>query len=1196
MTPNADRPDPEQSENIHAAPQPDTSPIMVGSGYDLAALLAREKISRHFPSPETETFEEAAHDTPLPLVDLSEPDDDLDNLDDSDDAEDTSPLTIYDAPPAVVVPLAGFTSTQAEVLSRAPIVPDGGNDPEAMVAEFVARYPFPLDDFQMQAIRRLAQGESVMVAAPTGTGKTVVAEFGIFRAFKMKRRVFYTTPIKALSNQKFKDLREQYGDAVGLLTGDVIENPNGYIIVMTTEVMRNMLLQSPNEFEYTACVVFDEIHYLADSERGTTWEEAIILCPKTIQLVCLSATITNADEVARWIGQTHRPVELITHTKRAVPLSLFYFLDGALNTIIDPQGKKVADFGKIGGEAKRRVRGRFTTGDDVDDDDAGGHARQEPTQREIVEALQRDKMLPAIYFMFSRNDCEVSAELCAMMRLNMVRSPQVREQIDAIVQRYMDRLEEEDRRIEQVKKIVALSKRGLGFHHAGLLPILKQLVEELFSKGLMGVVFATDTLALGVNMPAKTVVIGRMSKWDGISRRPLIPNEFSQMAGRAGRRGLDPAGSVVIPYSPWITFEDSIAIATGALRPVESAFSVRYNSVLNLWDPPKGERVLEIMRNSLLEFQQARRLRELGGEIEAGDKKVADAKAKTGCLIGLPVPDGDALLGEYEGLGRTIQMAREDESHLESDLHRLRAKLNELPWRRPTRETLRQIFQTLPPGALVHAEEQGWGVFLGRGGTSQGFGYFLFGDTIKLLEEYRTIDYLPPERFSVTLPDLTGRVQDGQSVYTALTQPEIAALAAELGAIQLPDLTEWVTRHRNEILATVEPQIAETDARLEEARSVLRETKQTEKTHPCHTCQMRKKHRIGLRNLAEAQIELAEAHERFDERREFEENRLRQTLKSIVAVLRKFNYLDQQGSFTEKSGKLRDVFDTNSLLIVELVTRGWLDDLDAPDLAECFSWFAYDRDFEFSNGFMLPHGLIALRKKLDELEREVFSAERNNDLFISTGYNPYFYGATRAWCRGATLSTILERMQLAEGDIIITFNKTLDLLRQVHDMLIEHDPDNPLLDTLRRAKNLIRRGVVEQIYQIGFGVMQDVLQAALTTPPDAVTDGDMEAVPVAAKRRKFDEDAPEDRQQRQDFAAQRQEAANRATETLTGKTAETFVNGWDDVTESGEVSSTPGKHRGRRTPSKHGSPPVNIVQQKRPTFPTNHGNKRRKRR
>jgi ATP-dependent RNA helicase HelY len=989
--------------------------------------------------------------------------------------------------------------TETDTLSNLPLTPEAAE----IIRQFRERYPFPLDDFQEQAMRVLASGESVMVAAPTGTGKTIVAEFGIFQAFSQKKRIFYTTPVKALSNQKFKDLHDQYGDAVGLLTGDIIENPNGYIIVMTTEVLRNMLLQTPQEFTHTSCVVFDEIHYLADSERGTTWEESIILCPKTVQLVCLSATITNAAEVCAWISETHRPTRLITHTKRSVPLQLYYFLDGKLNLVIDRDGRKVANFANVGGEAKRK----FKRGGGSVDGDERVRERPEPTQREIVDALEKAKMLPAIYFMFSRNDCEVAAELVALNRLELIKEPGRLREIDDVIVKYTNRLDEEDRQMQQVKTIVHLARRGLGFHHAGLLPILKQLVEELFSKGLMSCVFATDTLALGVNMPAKSVVVGRMSKFDGQTRRPLIPNEFQQMAGRAGRRGLDAQGHVIVPYSPWIGFEDTIEIATGALYPVESAFTVRYNSVLNLWDPPEGSRVLQILRNSLMEYQQSRRLRELSAEVH--EAQTAYTAARVGCLIGLP--DGEELLHEYDSLRHRIEDGRAEEQRLMADELRLRQKMEERPWRKPNRDTLTQVFKTLPPGTILHTEDLGWGIFLGRG-VEGGVGLFIFGDRTVRLNDYRSIDYLPPERYNVKLPESLWTLTKPDIVITQVASPEeLQELTAQLSQITLPDLAKWLRETRSQNQQKYGATLEKVQQRIEATRQAVKEAKEFERKHPCHSCDVRKKHRKLQNESARLLVAVEDAQNRYNERKTFEENRLQSTLNGIVNVLRKFGFLDKQGYITQKAGFLRDIFDNNGVVIVEMIDRGWLDALEPQDLAEVFSWFAYDREVEFLNRFLLPRHLGELRNKLDDIERDVFAEERRNDLMITSGYNVYFFGAARAWCRGVSLPKILEKMELAEGDIIITFNKTLDLLRQVQDMLETHTPDHPLIYTILQARRLIRRGVVEQIYNIGFGVMQDTLAGeAVTVSPDEIElngDADLETDDKAVS---LDEDEDED--------------------------------------------------------------------------------------
>ena len=608
----------------------------------------------------------------------------------------------------------------------------------------------------------------------------------------------------------------------------------------------------------------------------------------------------------------------------------------------------------------------------------------------------------------------------------------------------------------------------------------------------MSVVFATDTLALGVNMPAKTVVIGRMSKFDGQSRRPLLPNEFQQMAGRAGRRGLDLQGSVVVPYSPWISFQETIEIATGPLLPVESAFTVRYNSVLNLWDAPAGERVLQILRYSLLEFQQGRRLRELEGDVK--NTQTAYDRAQVGCLIGLP--KGEELLHEYEGLGHEIVEARDDEKRAIEESGRLQQKIEERPWRKPLRETLKTVFKTIPPGLLVHSEEYGWGIYLGRG-SEGGIGLFLFGDQTVKLDEYRWIDYLPPERFQVILPVVLSEAQrSGQKVSELMTPDELRVLANQLGALTLPDLSTWQQQSRAENQAKHGPNLERNLAKIEESRQKVKDLKERERTHPCQRCEVRKKHRNLQRDTARLLVGLEEAQERYEERKQYEEGRLQQTLNGIVTVLRRFGYMEKTGELNDKSSRLRELFDTNGLIICEMVSRGWLNDLQPHDLAEVFTWFAYDRDFEFMNRFILPKHLTELRRKLDDLEREIFASERQNDLMISHGYNIYFFGATRAWSRGASLSSILEKVQLAEGDIIITFNKTLDLMRQVYDMLMSHDRSHPLIPTLKAAKTLLRRGVVEQVYNIGFGILKDVLEeddiSGANEPP---TDADIEATP-----------------------------------------------------------------------------------------------------
>jgi ATP-dependent RNA helicase HelY len=979
-----------------------------------------------------------------------------------------------------------------------------------LIEQFKARYPFPLDPFQEEAIAHLANDESVMVAAPTGTGKTVVAEFGVHRMVQKGLRVMYTTPIKALSNQKFRDLREQYGaDRVGLLTGDIIENHGGQIMVMTTEVLRNMLLQTPSELWDVGCIIFDEIHYLADPERGTTWEESIIMCPPYIQLVCLSATVSNAPEVAEWIGRTHRPLHLVTHLKRSVPLSLYYFLDGNLNLVINSKGQQVVDF-NVGGEIRKKQM-RANRRGPILEEERIGRERTEPTPREIVETLEKDNLLPAIFFQFSRRDCEAAAEVCAMMRMQAIRDPETIARINAILDTYLERLSPEDKKLQQVELVIYLARRGFGFHHAGLLPILKQLVEELFGAALMRVVFATDTLALGVNMPARAVVIGRMSKWDGVSKRPLLPNEFQQMAGRAGRRGIDEQGHVVIPYSPFVTFHEALNIATGPLRPVESAFTMRYNSVLNLWEAPSAgearrratdqgeasdgteidlsnprlstplpeERVLNVMRASLLQFQQSRRLRDLEEALDEEDERLS--AVPVGCLIGYE--SGEELLDEYEKLGRILEGARHREKKVEQNVQFLQLQREGIPWRRPEREELRRVLRTMPPGTLVHLDHRGWAVYLGHGlGSVIGLFLDLAGDstqasaigpeaTVLPVTEYRQIDYLPDPPVAVQLPDAlkTLAVPPTEPLEQLLTEDEYAALDTELqqAIAKLPDLEEWIAEYRAGLSSQVQAAADKAQAVLAEARIEVREAAEAERNHVCHVCKVRKEHRQYRRQRARLLIDRDAAEHRLEERRKYEETRLQNTLKGLVNVLIRFSYI-RKGQLTHKAKKLADIFDSNSLMITEMVEGNYLVDLQPEDLAEVFSWFAYDRDIDFLNRLLLPRYLVNLRRELDNLQNAIFQAERRQDLRLTPGYNPYFFGAARAWCRGTSLAEILSSVDMSEGDLVMTFNKTLDVMRQARDMFIHHDQENPLRARLAQADKMMRRGVVEMANTLGF--------------------------------------------------------------------------------------------------------------------------------
>jgi ATP-dependent RNA helicase HelY len=786
------------------------------------------------------------------------------------------------------------------------------HDPRADIQAFAARYPFPIDTFQLEAMEELARGQSVMVAAPTGTGKTLVAEYAIWRAQQRQQRVIYTTPLKALSNQKYRDLREIYGyNAVGLVTGDIVEHSNASIVIMTTEVYRNMLLEDGSgehagsgrasgaeSLVDVAFVVFDELHYLSDIGRGPVWEEAIICSPEHVQLVGLSATISNAEDLASWISRVHRPISLVTHEQRAVPLEHYYFLDGKLHLVQDAMGNRIERFPQIGGEAKlaqRLGRARVFTFDEDEEEEEDleqlaneiwedrrrrnralrprdhlpprGERRQEfergrrrayPTEAEagkdtenslsednntedgaqeeneqkpklksrkrlqqrkaaepgeVLTALHDANMLPCLYFLPGRRVVEEAAGSAA---LHTFTSPAEEELIRAEINAWIKNLPEEDRKLQQVYTLLNLLPRGLAFHHAGLLPGLKVLVETLFAKGHLRAVFSTDTLALGINMPARSVVVGSLSKFDGQEMRLLTPNEYSQLTGRAGRRGMDTKGAAIIPYSPWEPFESSFEKITSELLPVTSSFVIRYNSILNLWQPNDLQHLRRICASSLREYQ-----RYLLWEIK-----------------------------ELQRLEKRYQKA---------------SKSN----------------KSKKKGAASHEAE-------------------------KALE--------------------------------------------------------------------------------------------------------RRREKIGSFPLSRAGA--AE-------------------LDGTIFALRALGHIGQDEQLTLKGRLLRNIFHPAGIVLVELMVAGLFDGLSTDELAEVCSWFTYDNDRRLNNRHVLHSRLAQIRHELWHVIQHVRGIEERAGISFSPGIIQEFHGVALAWSRNMSLSGLMRRIEMAEGDILMVLNQTIDLIQQL---------------------------------------------------------------------------------------------------------------------------------------------------------------------
>ncbi len=456
-------------------------------------------------------------------------------------------------------------------------------------------FPFELDDFQKDACRCITDGKSVVVCAPTGAGKTVIAQHAIHCALEQGKKVFYTTPLKALSNQKYNDFSEKYGiDKVGLLTGDNSINRGAQIVVMTTEVFRNMLYGTnfgsvTDNLKDVKYVILDEVHYMNDEQRGTVWEESIIYCPTNVQIVALSATVANADKLTEWINTVHSRTELINTDFRPVPLRFYYFDSSQPNTLLPLLTPNGTLNKKIKPEKKEFKRGKAV--------------QKRNTVKDVVRNLHEKNMLPAIYFTFSRKKCDEQMEKCASLCLV---TPKEQEEIRQIIDDYIA----ENPYLYKNKHIEYLML-GVASHHAGLLPGWKVLVEKLFQKGLIKVVFATETLAAGINMPARSTVISSISKRTDNGHRTLTPSEFLQMSGRAGRRGMDEIGYVVIVGTPFQTPEEVAELVLSDANPLESKFSPSYSMVLNLLQRFTLEEAKELVLKSFGYFSSNYRIEPL---------------------------------------------------------------------------------------------------------------------------------------------------------------------------------------------------------------------------------------------------------------------------------------------------------------------------------------------------------------------------------------------------------------------------------------------------------------------------------------------------------------------------------------------------------------------------------------------------------
>ncbi|WP_374010537.1 DEAD/DEAH box helicase [Leifsonia sp. LS-T14] len=555
---------------------------------------------------------------------------------------------------------------------------------------------FDLDPFQREACASLERGSSVLVAAPTGAGKTIVAEFAVFLAMReANAKVFYTTPMKALSNQKFQEFVDAYGpESVGLLTGDTNINSRARIVVMTTEVLRNMLYADSDLLTDLAYVVMDEVHYLADRFRGAVWEEVIIHLPSEVRMVSLSATVSNAEEFGDWLQAVRGDTDVIVSEERPVPLEQHILMRSKLIDLFDSSGlaatnrvnPELVQMARYGGRvlSSRQMRdvGRYHS--------KGGRPDSFRMSRSDLVMLLNDRnLLPAIFFIFSRNGCDAAVKQVLRAGVRLTEQHE-RDEIREIVEDRCRTLLDEDLAVLGYWEWLEGLERGVAAHHAGMLPAFKEVVEELFRRKLVKAVFATETLALGINMPARTVVLEKLEKFNGEARVPITPGEYTQLTGRAGRRGIDVEGHSVIQWEDGLDPQSVASLASRRSYPLNSSFRPTYNMAVNLIDQFGRPRTREILESSFAQFQADRAVVDLARKALQQEQSLAGYEESMTCHLG-DFREYFAIrreLTDLERKGSRIESASSsDRERRQQQLAALRKRMKDHPCHRcPERE------------------------------------------------------------------------------------------------------------------------------------------------------------------------------------------------------------------------------------------------------------------------------------------------------------------------------------------------------------------------------------------------------------------------------------------------------------------------------------------------------------------------------
>ncbi|WP_329562617.1 DEAD/DEAH box helicase [Kitasatospora sp. NBC_01266] len=904
-------------------------------------------------------------------------------------------------------------------------------------------YDFPLDEFQLEACRTLEEGQGVLVAAPTGSGKTIVGEFAVHLALAAGRKCFYTTPIKALSNQKYADLVKRYGAAkVGLLTGDNSVNGDAPVVVMTTEVLRNMLYANSHTLDGLGYVVMDEVHYLADRFRGAVWEEVIIHLPESVTLVSLSATVSNAEEFGDWLDTVRGGVKVIVSEHRPVPLWQHVMAGNRMYDLFsDPDVDGRPKFSQknpakaVNPELVRLARSEA----DRNPRFAGrGRGRSISTGRpgrvwtpgrvDVIDRLDAEGLLPAITFIFSRAGCEAAVQqvLGSGLRLN---TEQERMQVRAIVEDRCAAIPDEDLHVLGYFEWLDALERGVAAHHAGMLPRFKEVVEELFLKGLVKAVFATETLALGINMPARSVVLEKLVKWNGEMHADITPGEYTQLTGRAGRRGIDIEGHAVVLWQRGLDPEALAGLAGTRTYPLRSSFKPSYNMAVNLVGQFGRHRSRELLETSFAQFQADRSVVGISRQVQRNEEGLDGYREAMTCHLG--------DFQEYMELRRELK-DRENELAREGTSQRRAAAVESI--------------EALKPGDVIHVP------------TGKFAGLALVIDP-----------GLPPVsrngRGSTRHPDY----QDGPRPVVLTAERQVKRLAmidfpypvVAIERVKIPKSFNPRSPQSRRDLASalrtkaghLEPErfrkgraAAADDPQIARLRTDLRQ-------HPCHGCDDRENHA----RWAERYQRLHRDTEQLSRKMRSRTHTIARTFDRVCGLLTDLGYLVGD-TVTDDGKRLGRLYGELDLLASECIREGVWQDLAAAELAACASALVYEsRQADDAATPRLPEGgakealgrMVRIWGHLDALEEQhrINTAEGVGQREPDLGFAWVAY----RWALGHSLDAVLRDAEMPAGDFVRWTKQLIDVLGQIQDAAGE---DAKLRATARKAVEALRRGII----------------------------------------------------------------------------------------------------------------------------------------